>query len=137
MLIEVKRKTQSTWATLGDIFVNGAYECHSLELPTGDGGHGFAIPAGSYQVIINMSPRLGRMMMRLLNVPGRDGILIHSLNDASQTEGCIGVGQVIDGPDHIHGGSVELPILQAKVQAALNAGQKVTITVTNEFQAAS
>ena len=35
--------------------------------------------------------------------------------------------------DYIHGGSQALPILQAKVQKALNAGEQVHITITNDF----
>jgi hypothetical protein len=39
--------------------------------------HETAIPAGRYRVIINRSERFGRMLPRLLEVPGFDGILIH------------------------------------------------------------
>ena len=126
-------------ATLGNLFVNGSLECVTLEdvvrAPGVKVQDATAIPAGRYQVVINMSPRLGRMMMRLLDVPMFDGILIHSGNDDVDTKGCVLVGQQIMGPDYIRGGSVALPKLQKQVQAALNAGDKVWITIANGFDA--
>ena len=68
-------------------------------------------------------------MMRLLDVPFFDGILIHSGNDDEDTKGCILVGQVVDGPDHIHGGSLALPILFKKVQSAIAQGQIVMLEI--------
>lgn len=41
----------------------------------------------------------------------------------------ISVGQVVDGPDRIHGGSIALPRLFGKVQAALTRGEDVLLTV--------
>ena len=128
-------------ATTGTLEVNGTYECVTLEdVVRNLGTHGegkvqdnTAIPAGTYKVIINMSPRLGKNMMRLLDVPFFDGILIHSGNDDVDTKGCILVGQIRDNDNHIHGGSVELPILQAKVQKALDNKEEVWITILNEF----
>ena len=128
-------------ATEGKLEVDGVYECVTLEdvvRELGEHGEGkvqdnTAIPAGKYKVIINMSPRLGKNMMRLLNVPFFDGILIHSGNTDVDTKGCILVGQTKDNEDHIHGGSVELPILQAKVQTALDNKEEVWITIINEF----
>jgi len=145
MELELHRTNLGAKATLGTLMVNGKAECITLEdvvrlddpnTSKDEGAKVYgetAIPAGRYRVIINMSPRLQRMMMRLLGVPGFDGILIHSGNDDVDTKGCILVGLTIDGPDHIHGGSIELPILQAKVQKALDAGEEVWITVSNDF----
>ena len=59
------------------------------------------IPADIYQVAWTWSPRLRRLTYRVLAVPGRSGVLIHSSNlmgDASlgfraQLQGCISLGE--------------------------------------------
>ena len=48
-----------------------------------------AIPEGRYQVIIAFSPRFKRLLPRLLNVLGYDGILFHIGNYPRDTEGCL------------------------------------------------
>ena len=139
MELKVKREHFGPQATIGSMFINGVYECVTLEDVTrklGPSGEGkvsgaTAIPEGRFKVIINMSPRLGRLMMRLLGVPFFDGVLIHSGNTDVDTMGCILVGQMVDGPDRIHGGSLALPMLQKKVQAALDKGEEVWITVSS------
>ena len=141
MILSLHRTSLGPAATLGKLYVDDAYECVTLEDVVrciADDGSGkvqdaTAIPAGTYKVIINASPRLGRPMMRLLDVPHFDGILIHSGNDDTNTHGCILVGQVVDGPDHIHGGSLALPVLQAQVAKALAAGEDVNIVITDDF----
>lgn len=51
-----------------------------------------AIPTGKYQVRRTWSPKFGRSMMEVLDVPGFRGIRIHPGNDASDTAGCLLVG---------------------------------------------
>lgn len=52
-----------------------------------------AVPYGKYKVIYNWSPKFGRNLPRLLDVPHFEGILIHSGNTARDSAGCILVGK--------------------------------------------
>lgn len=52
-----------------------------------------AIPYGTYKIIYNWSPKFGRNLPRLLNVPHFEGILIHPGNTAAGSAGCILVGK--------------------------------------------
>ena len=133
MLIKHYRTTFGEEATLGYFEIDGVHECVTLEdrvRPEGEKVFGkTAIPSGKYRVIINLSPKFKKMMMRLHDVSGFTGILIHSGNTPEDTLGCILVGQHIDNDKHIHGGSVACPSLQAKVQAAIDRGEEVWIEI--------
>jgi hypothetical protein len=83
--------------------VAGEERCFTLEPPAvaGSSAHKtgsqvtdgpVCIPAGTYPVKIDFSPRFQRSMPRLFDVPGREGILIHWGNYVENTEGCILVG---------------------------------------------
>lgn len=141
MELTLHRTFLGTKATHGALYIDGVYECLTLEDVVRDlkqDGSGkvqdeTAIPAGRYEVIINFSPRFKKQYMRLIDVPFFSGILIHSGNTVADTKGCILVGQQKDSDTHIHGGSVALPLLQAKVQAALDQQEGVWITILNEF----
>lgn len=52
-----------------------------------------AIPYGKYKVVYNYSPKFGRNLPRLLDVPHFEGILIHPGNTAKDSFGCIFVGK--------------------------------------------
>lgn len=141
MQLNLHRTSLKPKATLGYLDVDGAFECITLEdvvrdLKADGSGKVFgatAIPAGTYDVTIDFSAKFQKNMLHILNVPWFMGIRIHSLNTDLQTEGCVGVGQEVVNDDYIHGGSVALPALWAKVQAALDRGEKVQITITNDF----
>ena len=133
MQLTVSRTKFGPKATLGTLSIDGQYECVTLEDRARPDGvkvqDETCIPPGTYKVILNMSPRLGKIMPRLLDVPMFDGILIHSGNTDENTKGCILVGKEVVNDDYIHGGSEVFPILFSKLEAAVD---DIYITITND-----
>jgi len=54
-----------------------------------------AIPAGNYRIYLTMSPRFGRLLPLIINVPQYVGIRFHRGASAEHSEGCILVGRRI------------------------------------------
>lgn len=85
--------------TIGRLYIDGRRYSDTLEDPVRDltkerkvPGK-TAIPAGTYEIVVNVSPKFKRLLPRLLNVPHFDGILIHRGNTAADVSGCILVGE--------------------------------------------
>lgn len=85
--------------TIGKLYINEKYFCETLEDKVRDLGKEpkvfgqTAIPFGSYQIQVSRSPKFGRDLPRLLNVPHFEGILIHRGNTNKDTNGCILLGE--------------------------------------------
>jgi len=95
MLITIKRLHKTEASTIGELLVDGVFECFTLEDTEREvkiKGE-TAIKEGKYKVIINKSNRFKRLLPLLLNVPEFEGVRIHSGNTNHDTEGCILVGQ--------------------------------------------
>lgn len=99
MKLRLERLWKKSGYTVGRLYVDGKLFCNTLEdvvrrLPEEKKIPGkTAIPAGTYRVIFNWSPKFGRNLPRLLNVPCFEGILIHPGNTAEDSAGCILVGK--------------------------------------------
>lgn len=97
MEILVQRIAKRDDYTIGRLSIDGKYVCDTLEDKVREPGVKVAgktaIPAGRYRVIVNVSPKFGRELPRLLDVPGFEGILIHRGNTPEDTAGCILVGE--------------------------------------------
>ena len=95
MKIQIKRLHRTKFSTIGELLVDGVWECYTLEDIERDvkiKGE-TAIPKGTYKVIINQSNRFKRLLPLLLNVEGFEGVRIHAGNTNHDTEGCILVGK--------------------------------------------
>lgn len=108
MELTLLRTQKTELSTISHLFIEDQHECFVIE--DTDRGlkstmsleeiqklkiHGkTAIPEGRYQIIIAFSPRFKRLLPRLLNVPGYDGILMHVGNYPRDTEGCLLPGTI-------------------------------------------
>jgi hypothetical protein len=132
--LKVVRDTFTETSTIGKMLVNDEVFCDTLEDRVRHGVKVFgqtAIPEGTYDVIIAPSPAHdGRLMPRILNVPGFYGILIHSGNDADDTKGCIlvGFGRRVDW---ILNSRTAYQKLYPIIDEALTHGNRVQIEVTH------
>ena len=95
MIIAIKRLYKSENSTIGEMTVDGKWECYTLEDKERDVKikSETAIPKGTYKVIINQSNRFKKLLPLLLNVPNFEGVRIHPGNSNYDTEGCILVGR--------------------------------------------
>ena len=92
-----------------------------------------AIPYGRYRLTWTLSPSRGVHTLRLQDVPGFQGILIHSGNTPDHTEGCLCPGLDLDrtkGETRRSKPAVEW--LEEHVRAALDAGREVWISIEAE-----
>jgi len=95
MELLLKRKWKTDNETIGELYVNGKFECYTLEdvERVVKIKNETAIPKGKYKLIITYSNRFKRNLPLLLNVPNFEGIRIHSGNTNHDTQGCILVGK--------------------------------------------
>ncbi len=99
MKLRVERLWKKDTYTIGRLYVDDKYFCNTLEDTVRDLSKEkkipgkTAIPYGEYKVVFNWSPKFGRNLPRLLNVPAFEGILIHPGNTADDSAGCILVGR--------------------------------------------
>lgn len=97
MELTLKRDILADGYTLGLLSVDGKPYCYTVEDKVREGVKipgKTAIPYGRYKVIVNMSNRFKKLMPLLIDVPGFEGVRIHSGNTAEDTEGCIIVGRI-------------------------------------------
>lgn len=145
MEMKLIRKWRKDTYSIGKLYIDGACICDTLE----DTDRGLkssmtkdeiakvkikgktAIPTGKYTVGMSFSNRFKKIMPILVNVPGFDGIRIHSGNTAADTEGCI-----LCGRNTAVGKITESRIYTSKVydliSQALRQSKSVTLEITYE-----
>lgn len=142
MKLLLKRRYLGDEYTIGSLFINDTYFSDTLEDKVrdhnkdgdlNDPGEGkvygnTAIPYGEYQVIVNKSPKFGRMLPRLLNVPHFEGILIHRGNTHHDSAGCILVGENKVKGMVINSTKYEIEIVRI-LQDVMQRGEKITIKI--------
>ena len=112
MKLTLNRKFKGQTYTIGDLSIDGKFFCNTIEdavrelpatCPDTPRGRSCtckekvyaktAIPAGTYKVTLQYSPRYKKKMPYLHDVPHFLGILIHSGNTEVDSAGCIIVGK--------------------------------------------
>lgn len=132
MELLVQRIAKRSDYTIGRLFVDGRYLCDTLEDKVREPGVKVpgetAIPAGRYRVIVNVSPKFGRELPRLLDVPGFDGILIHRGNSARDSAGCVLLGENKEKGRVVNSTPYEVRLTKL-IKDAIEKGEEVWITV--------
>ncbi len=132
MQLHLLRDTFAERSTLGLLYVNDVAECDTLEDRVRVGPKvpcQTAIPPGTYRVVIDDSTRFKRPMPHILDVPGFEGIRIHSGNTDADTEGCILVGLRTANMDFIADSRKAFDAFFAKLKAAVDRDEEVWLTV--------
>lgn len=130
MMLTLVREPSANGCTFGVLFVNGVFECHTLEdvVRAQKIAGETAIPAGVYAVEITASPKFGRRLPLLLNVPNYSGVRIHAGNQSRDTEGCILPGRGRNG-DALTQSMLAFSELFRKIERACEAGEPVRIRI--------
>jgi len=138
MMLTLERQPSADGATIGELFVDGAHECYTCEdvvrAPGVKVPGETAIPAGKYRVIVNRSERFSRLAGKdvylplLLDVPGFDGVRMHTGNRPEDTDGCILVGET-KGENSVGQSLAAFEALFPKIAAAVQDGGECWIDI--------
>ena len=124
-------------ATIGKMYVDGVFECYTLEdcdrrLEDGKSvkvDKFTAIPRGKFNVIVTPSNRFQRNLPEILNVPGFTGVRIHAGNKTGDTEGCILVGCTVINAHFIGQSQIAFGKLFGKICATLDDHNTVELEI--------
>lgn len=134
MHLVVKRTRFSSKSTIGEMTVDGALLCYTLEDTVRKVGEKVfgktAIPAGRYRCAVDYSAKFKSLMVRVFDVPGFDGILIHRGNTEADSSGCILVGTT-PGVDTILDSVIAYGVFCRKICLAVARKEDITLEVIN------
>jgi hypothetical protein len=117
MKVDIYRKVETSKSIAGEFWIDGIMQCYYLEparLTPFYPGHP-CIPAGTYRVVLTMSPHLGYVCPEVLNVPGRTAIRWHIGNFPKDVLGCCVVGTEL-GRDFVGNSRAAFDALMAQIE---------------------
>ncbi len=141
MELDLIRNIKTPNSTIGDLSINGKWECYILE----DTDRGLqqemtldeivskkikgqtAIPTGRYEIVISYSNKFQKKLPLLMNVPGFEGIRIHSGNTNADTIGCLMPGNNKE-TDKVTESRDAFALFFKKIEAAMK-NEKIFITI--------
>jgi hypothetical protein len=120
--------------TNGEILFKGKRICHTVELPwLGNQRKISCIPEGRYELRKRFTPKRKHHLV-VMNVPGRDGILIHPANDArKELLGCIAPVTELIAPGKGSQSRFASEKLKVLVLTALDCNEKVFINIKSKI----
>lgn len=143
MILKLVRETFTEISTIGRLYANGVFLCYILE--DKDRGldnkmnldtiksikipHSTCIPYGTYRVHITFSNRFQKLLPLLEQVPGFEGIRIHSGNTDTDTEGCLLPGN-IRKPNQVLESKLAWQKVFNIIKESIDHNDNVTITIT-------
>lgn len=147
MKITVLRTPSFSGATVGALYIDGIFACHTLEdeirevegQPVADWKikGATAIPAGEYRVTLENSNRFGPDTLTINDVPGFSFIRMHAGNTSADTEGCLLLGMRATDCSLIGGTSrPAVALVKGEVLRAVARGEPVFIDINNPKAAA-
>lgn len=135
MLKLTLKRVEGPWFTIGLLNLRGEFFCFTLEdqvRPPGEKVPGkTAIPyGGPYEIQLLYSPKFKAVVPHILGVPGFTAIEIHPGNDVDDTDGCVLVGDALDG-DKIKGGTSRPAYdrLFIQLDLAKQAGEQIFLDI--------
>lgn len=136
MKLKIYRDTFTEESTIGDLSVDGSFFSYALEdydRKMEDGGKKVygktCVPRGTYDVVIDFSPKYNKEMPHVLNVPGFEGVRIHPGNMAKDSEGCILVGST-KSKDFIGNSTTTFNKLMTLMDEAYAKSEPITLEIT-------
>jgi hypothetical protein len=136
--IILERKIFTETSTISDASIDGAHECFFIEDKVRDNEpkvHGkTAIPYGRYKVVVTKSTRFSKQaghdvyLPLLLNVPGFEGVRIHTGNKPEDTEGCLLPGTE-KGTNQVLNSKTAFIKLNEKINEVIKGGGEVWVTI--------
>ena len=132
MNLFLQRIAQTLEYTIGRLYIDEKFFCHTLEDAVREEkiAGKTAIPEGTYNVVVNRSPRFKRDLPLLLDVPDFEGIRIHRGNTAKDTSGCILVGINSKKGMVLESTKYEIELTKILKKAQQN-GDTITIEIKN------
>ena len=142
MRLNLIRKYLKEDYTIGMLFINGKYFCDTIEDKVRDfnkdgdlldeGEYKIyartAIPYGTYNIELSMSPKFKRLLPLILDVKHFTGIRIHRGNTAKDSAGCILPGENKRRGKVINSTKYEVELI-ARMGMAIEKGEKIEITI--------
>ena len=121
--------------TNGSLLHSGMLICSCIELPWRENRHQVScIPEGTYVLVKRYSPHF-QWHFEVMDVPGRDLILIHPANDAAlELKGCIAPVTILEGAGRGLQSRMALEKLKECLEPAFESGETVFIHIKNSKQ---